>query len=83
MQGQCWVQPCPSSSGSGYHTEPEHFGWVGPCCAGKDGRGLGGAGAELCKAEDLLLAIGPASALINSGLKGGKVGRAASLPKQR
>lgn len=34
------------------------------------GEGWGEQEQELCKAEDLLLAIGPASGLINSGLKG-------------
>lgn len=62
MQGQCWVQPSSSSWGWGHHTEPGHFGWVQ---AGR-GEGWGEQEQELCRAEDLLLATGPASGLINS-----------------
>lgn len=75
MQGEHWVQPSSSSSASGYQPEREHLGWVEACLqAQRGGRGMGRPAGEprqeLCRAEDLLLAIGPALGLINSGLKG-------------
>uniref|UniRef100_A0A8C9KTF9 Voltage-dependent R-type calcium channel subunit alpha n=1 Tax=Serinus canaria TaxID=9135 RepID=A0A8C9KTF9_SERCA len=39
-----------------------NLGWGSPCCAGRGGRGLGQQEQELCKVEDLLPAMGSASA---------------------